>query len=179
MRFVLTLWLHEVPEYTVSFCRLLLITSCFTVVTFILNIGIHASGKMFLISFISGTLIWIAVPVIYVLLKLGFHPNYAYITNAVVSILVMFTNLFILKHNIKQFPIFLFLKKTLVRSGIVGVLLMISIYCLHYNNGYGWNRFLLTILISLLEGSVFFFFILMNKCERVRVIQDIKGKLWI
>lgn len=179
MRFVLTLWLHEVPEYTVSFCRLLLITSCFTVVTFILNIGIHASGKMFLISFISGTLIWIAVPVIYVLLKLGFHPNYAYITNAVVSILVMFTNLFILKHNIKQFPIFLFLKKTLVRSGIVGVLLMISIYCLHYNNGYGWNGFLLTILISLLEGSVFFFFILMNKCERVRVIQDIKGKLWI
>ncbi len=179
MHFVLTLWLHVVPEFTVSFCRLILITSCFTVVTLILNIGIHASGKMFLISFISGTLIWLAVPVIYILLRLGFPPVYAYIVNSVVSIFVMCTNLFILKYNINQFPIFLFLKNTIIRSVVVGILLTVSVYYLHSNNEYGWIRFMLTIFTSLSEGCIFFFFILMNRCERIRVIQIIKRKLWI
>lgn len=179
MRFVLTLWLHEAPQYTVDFCRIILMTSCFSVITFIVNIGIHASGKMFLISFLSGTLIWLAVPVIYILLRLGFHPNCAYVCNGVVSILVMFSNLCILKHNIIQFPIFRFAKTAILPDVVLGILLTVSLYLLHCNNDYGWSRFLFSVITSLLESCLFFFFILMNRSERITYIKKIKGKLWI
>lgn len=166
MPFVLQLWLHDVPMYTVDFCRIILLTSCFTTVTSILNIGIHASGKMFLISFLSGTLIWIATPIIYFLLKNGFPPLTAYVCNGVVSVFVLITNLFILKHNINSFPICEFLLSGVLKSLFIGIILMISVLCIHFCVSFGWIRLLLTIAVSLFECAFLSYIVLLDSKSR-------------
>lgn len=177
MPFVLNLWLHDVPMYTVEFCRLMLITSCFTTVTSILNIGIHASGKMFLISFLSGTIIWMAVPVIYFLLKWGYPPSCAYICNGIVSILVMFINLFILKYNINEFPIVRFMISGVSRVLLIAIILILSIYYIHTNFVYGWKRIFLILGTSFIEGGIFSYFFILDEKNRLYIKEKLKQ--WI
>lgn len=126
---VLRLWLGIVPEYAINFCRILLFTSYFTTITFVLNIGITASGRIFAISFVSGTLIWLVLPVIYLLLRTGASPECAYIGNAIVSLLVVGVNSVVVKYVI-DFPIVTFYIKHISKSlfvGGVGFLLSILI----------------------------------------------------
>lgn len=176
--FVLKIWLSIVPDYVVAFCRILLITSCFTTITSVINIGIHATGRIHLISFVSGTIIWLAVPVIYLLLSNGYHPNYAYYCNGLVSAIVVWVNLFIIKHNLPQFSISVFLREGVFRSIIIGLFIAISIYYIHSTMLIGWYRLLLTIIVSILEGLCLAYFFLLSKSERNTVCERIKKRLW-
>ena len=176
--FVLKIWLSIVPDYVVDFCRILLITSCFTSITSVINIGIHATGRIHLISFVSGTIIWLAVPVIYLLLSNGYHPNYAYYCNGLVSAIVVWVNLFIIKHNLPQFSISVFLREGVFRSIIIGLFIAISIYYIHSTMLIGWYRLLLTVFVSILEGFGLTYFFLLSKSERNTVCERIKKRLW-
>ena len=173
MDFALSVWLDMIPEYAVDFCRILIITYCFTTITSILNIGIHASGKVFLISFISGTLILLAVPVIYVLLKNGFHPNYAYICNGMVSVLVVIVNICILKHVIPEFSIVSFCVDGCLRSVLIGMIVFVSIYYCHINMEYGWFRFVCTIMLSFVETCLLSFIFLLDRQAKCKVLKKI------
>lgn len=167
MDFILYAWLGMVPDYAVNFCRILLITNCFSVVTSILNIGIHATGRIFLISFISGTLIWMAVPVIYVLLRNGFHPDWAYICNGIVSMTVVVVNSLILKRLVRNFPIVGFWTDGVLRSLSAGMLVLLSVYAIHQNMDYGWGRLLVAMALSVIEtGTVGFFFLIDSETRR-------------
>ena len=157
MSFVLHLWLGNVPLYAVNFCKIMLITSCFTAITSIINIGIHATGRVFLISFISGTIIWLAVPIIYLFLKSGFQPNIAYICNGIVSFIVAFVNMLILKYNIRSFPVFRFIKKGLIPSICLGFTIGITIFYMHLIINNEWMRLFLSCLISISEGGAYIF----------------------
>lgn len=174
MHFILAVWLNIVPEYAVDFCRILIITYFFTTITSILNIGIHASGKIFLISFISGTLIWMAVPVIYFLLKNGFHPNWAYYCNGSVSVIVVFVNMCILKYLIRKFSIKNFLLNGILGSLIIGIIILFTVYYIHIHVEYGWIRLTVTVLISIMEASILTFFLLLNKETKILIIQQSK-----
>lgn len=176
MRFVLQLWLGKVPEYTVMFCRIIIMTSCFTTITRIINIGIHATGKIALISFISGTLIWMAVPVIYVLLKKGYHPNCAYYCNGIVSSIVTVVNTIILKQCIPQIAIRPMLKKGIVNGLFIGIILLLTSYWIHNTIDNNWLRLISISLASIFESALLFI-ILLSTNERSRIIQIIKSKL--
>lgn len=174
MDFILQIWLGEVPMYTVDFCRILVITSCFSTITSIVNIGIHASGKMVLISCLSGTLIWMAVPIIYVLLRMGFHPNCAYITNCVVSILVSIANFFILKHNINQLSMRGIILQGVIKSLIIGFVDVMIIGCICRYLYDGWVRLIIACTVSLVVGVIVSWFILLHRGGRMLVVKRIK-----
>ncbi len=70
-RFVLDLWLKDVPDYAVCFTRLVLIESLFYVLTFGMSTIVNATGKLMKME-VYGRIITIAVlPVAYLLLKAG------------------------------------------------------------------------------------------------------------
>ena len=176
MRFVLQLWLGKVPEYTVMFCRIIIMTSCFTTITRIINIGIHATGKIASISFISGTLIWMAVPVIYVLLKKGCHPNCAYYCNGIVSAIVTVVNTIILKHCLPQIAISPMLKKGIFNGLLIGMTILITSYCIHNAIINDWLRLIAITFASFIESALLFVLLLPTN-ERNRIVQMIKSKL--
>ena len=175
MDFVLSVWLGIVPEYAVDFCRILIITYCFTTVTSILNIGIHATGKIFLISLISGTVILLAVPGIYVLLRCGFHPNYAYVCNGLVSVSVVFININILKKLIPNFSIKSFFFDGCLKSLFIGGLVLLSIHCCNMTLDYGWFRLICVMLISLLETFLLAFLLLLDRKTKNWVLKKVRS----
>ena len=57
-----SIWLVDVPPYTSAFCRLCLIAACGELLNTVLAIGIHATGQVFRISLISGTIYLLELP---------------------------------------------------------------------------------------------------------------------
>lgn len=68
--FILSLWLGNIPEHTVVFTRLMLLSHVFTVLAQPLMIVIHATGKVSLYQFLSGITGILVLPVSYFLLTI-------------------------------------------------------------------------------------------------------------
>jgi len=108
---ILELWLGTVPESAAEFCKLLLIVSLFNLINKILCIGISATGKMKRISLITGSLYLMALPVIYVIFKFfSVTPSAAYITTIVFMIMIVCSNIIILKFQIPKLTPLRFLR---------------------------------------------------------------------
>jgi len=79
---VLKLWLGQVPQYSVEFLRLIIITAFFTTTVNMNNTAIHATGNIKNISFISGTLYLINPVISYLILRFWIKDvNVVYFTN--------------------------------------------------------------------------------------------------
>lgn len=74
MPFVLKLWLKEVPVYTVSFTRLILILNLVFQFCIGTSIGIESVGKIRDLQIIVGGLHFIVLPIGYVMLRNGMQP---------------------------------------------------------------------------------------------------------
>lgn len=67
--YVLKLWLKTVPDHTAFFLRIILICSFFKLGSNIINIPIHATGKIKKLSFISGSFFLLSIPILYTILR--------------------------------------------------------------------------------------------------------------
>ncbi len=103
---ILYLWLGQIPEYSVTFIRIILLGSLFHVVVQNNNIAVHATGNIKRISFINGT-IFLSSPIIsYLLLKFTeCSASVIYIMNVVTMSTNMIIGFFIIKNQITEFPI--------------------------------------------------------------------------
>ena len=113
METILSVWLKTVPPYSVTFCRILLVVNCITTINFCLNIGIHATGNIKLLSFISGSLSLMVPVIAYLAFKIGANPEWGYIIALFLAFITIFTSLQILKKQIKGFSYSVFIKKVL------------------------------------------------------------------
>lgn len=174
MEFVLSIWLGQLPPYSVDFCRILLMFSCCTVVTAVLNIGIHATGKIYMISFISGTIIWMAVPVIYILLLKGFEPYVSYVINGVVSIIVLISNSFIFKYNVSQFSIKDFWLQGIFKCLIICMITSVILYYVYTVIPGGWQRLILICSLSVVTNSMMAFIFILDNSMRKILMQKLR-----
>lgn len=99
-RFVLDLWLKITPDYTVSFCRLVLINNLIWSMRGPIVTSFHAVGKIKVANLVCGSLFYLIIVVSYFCLKMGFPPESVFIVTIVVSILVQMTELLLLKRLI-------------------------------------------------------------------------------
>lgn len=96
-RFVLDLWLNITPDYTVSFCRLVLINNLIWALRGPLVTCFHAVGKVKVANLVCGSLFYLIIIVSYFSLRNGYPPESVFIVTIVVSILVQITELLLLK----------------------------------------------------------------------------------
>lgn len=75
MPVILEIWLKEVPEYTVIFCRLLLLSAILNQSTIGMTAALEAYGKVKLVHFFIGMSFLLVIPASYFLLKNGFPPE--------------------------------------------------------------------------------------------------------
>lgn len=74
MEFVLTLWLGNIPQYTVEFCQLIIICSIVDSVSCVFNTSITATGNLKFYEFFISVSFLMDLLFAFVLLNLGFHP---------------------------------------------------------------------------------------------------------
>ena len=103
--FIIQLWLGEVPQYVVTFVRITIITNGIGVINSGLRIGINATGNIKLHSFMEGSFAIISILITFLLFKNGFDAKYAYITHSFIFALILTSNIFILRRQIKEIEI--------------------------------------------------------------------------
>ena len=104
---LLKLWLKNVPDYTVVFCRLILIYMLLEKMTFEITNAIRAVGDVKRFQLIE-TMIQISnIPLSYLFLKIGFQPTVIYIITIFITVSITFERLYfgkiLLNLNAKEF----------------------------------------------------------------------------
>lgn len=166
--YVFSLWLGIVPDYTVDFCRIILLGSCLDLIIGIINTIIHATGNIKRLSFISGTLYWVNLPIIYLFFLCNLDATYAYLLDILSFGIIIMINLNLAKQNIPQMSRLFFLQAILIT--ILTTIPAVLLSCLiHYSVTEGFARLTIVIIASGLSTSLITYFFLFDQATRVIV----------
>ena len=180
MNFVLTVWLGIVPEYTVSFAQIALISNWIGLMNSVFIIPIRATGQMKEVSFVTGSLYLLTLPSIYGVLHFCDTPISAFICMLLSNSLILLVNLRIFKLKFEKFHFWSFFQSSLCPVVLVVLFSIPFFIALHYFFQEGWLRLIISILLSfslILGGCCLF---VMNANQRVMIMSLIKRKvcLW-
>ena len=122
--FILRIWLTEVPEYTVTFIRIILWITIIDSVANPLMVAAAASGKIKVYQSVVGGLLLAIIPISYIVLKLGGNPTSVFIVHLAICALAFITRLYIVAPLTHLSPS-LFLKKVIIKCTYVTVISLI------------------------------------------------------
>lgn len=173
VEFVLDIWLVEYPYYTIPFIRIILIQSLIQTLTRPVVMVVHAVGKMKAVNLTAGIALLMAVPMTYILLKLGLDPVTVFAINVIPWLLETFFELYF-ENKYIGFPIWGFYKKVYcVVFPIAAVLVSIPYLAHMYLPLDGWVRFLVVCIISVITSAVIIYYFGLSKHMK----EMVKGKV--
>lgn len=177
INFILTIWLGRVPEYTNIFIQLALISVLIDSISGPLMVGIQASGKIKFYQIIVGAVNLISLPIIYILLWLGFESYVAFIVLAVFSILSLFFRLYFLNKSFVG-SFFEFIKNVLFRIIAVVICLLAMTYLLdRYLLYIDLNKLIITTILFSLQILILILSLGLDQNEKNLIKQFVKSKL--
>ena len=162
---ILKLWLNNVPEYTVLFCRLVLINALIDSVSGPLMTAAQASGEIKKYQIVVGILLLMNLPLSYILLKIGMQPQTTIYISIVISFMALYFRLIILK-PLAFISINKFLQQVVFQILIVALCSLIIPGIIKYYLEPGINRFVLVSITSIIFSILFIFLIGINRLER-------------
>lgn len=164
--FILNIWLTEVPEYSVTFLRIILWITIIDAVANPLMVAASASGKIKKYQSIIGGLLLSIVPIAYFVLKLGGDPASAFIVHLAICIIAFIARIFIVAPLTKISPS-LFFKKVIMRCIYVGAASIIIPITLYISTADGVMRNILVILLSIFSVCVVAYYWGFDEKERL------------
>lgn len=127
---ILSLWLKEVPDYTIVFVRLTLIYSLIKSLSSTLIIASQATRNIRTYQIIVGGLSIMILPISYLLYRLGMQPESCYYVCIIMELCILISRLPILKKMI-GLPIEQYITQVLFRITPVAILSFVSAYSLY------------------------------------------------
>jgi O-antigen/teichoic acid export membrane protein len=94
---ILKFWLHNVPENTVIFSRLILLSTLINQLTIGLQSAAQATGKIKYYQLFTVSILLFNLPLSYVFLKMGFEPYWVMITFCIIDGIACISRLYFLK----------------------------------------------------------------------------------
>lgn len=162
--FVLSIWLKNVPQYSVEFVRLILIWSLIDALNGPLWMAASARGNIKNYQVFVSIFIFLNLPLSILLLALEFSPVWVLYIRIAINVFLTFWRLFYLKRHIglivKDFIIQV-ISRCLIVCGISFVLMMIIA-----NFFDAWKRFFITVPISILFVILLVFCLGFTRKER-------------
>src|SRR5690606_18883043 len=125
--YILQLWLKEPPEHTMFFVQLCLINLLIDCLSNPLMIGAQATGNIKWYQIIVGSLVFLNLPISYLILKLGFEPHSVYMVSIVISLISLQFRLYFLK-KVMNFNVREYYFKVLSKVVILSCLSAAMIY---------------------------------------------------
>lgn len=176
MHYILTLWLGKVPYLADQFCKILLLTNLLGLINSIITIGIHATGKIKRLSFITGSLFMLSVPSTYILFKLGFGATSAYLIMIFIYVGVIASNMAIIKRNIPTLNLNKYIHELVRTCGIMSLIFCVSLF-LYYSMHSSFLRLSIICCINFLLISVITYLFFIDKPLRNKINHYICQKL--
>lgn len=171
-RFVINLWLGQVPNYTVNFIRLML---CICLVDAMANPFMTAAAATGKIKFyqlaISGILLLI-LPISYIVLWMGYAPESVFIVHLLITFLAYIVRLFIVRSMINISLVFYF-RSVLMPSCIVCILSFGVMLIFDFMFSFGILSPFINILSSVLIVLILSYFLVLTPAEKTYFIKKI------
>ena len=174
-QFVFSLWLGQVPEHTVNFNRIALITSLMGLLYSVFINVQNASGKIRNLNLIISLIVLLQFPLSWVFLKLGFEPEVVYIIAISTAIMNFFAVHQIVKKTLGYTyseilkEIYIPELKVVVCSTVIPFLSVLFL-------PYGWWRFLITGTLCVLSTVPSILYLGCSKSEREYIYNIAKNK---
>lgn len=177
LKYVLELWLVEVPEHTVSFIRLTFILMMIEALSSPVITCLLAVGKVKWYQIIVGGLLIMNLPISYIALKLGAAPEITIEIAIVISLISLMIRLILLKRYI-SFPVDEFCGQVIGKSVLV-ILISYGICYFMFCKVplYGFLQLVFILLFSWIISACAILCIGMNKSERRMVLDVVKKYL--
>ncbi len=177
MPFVLKVWLDIVPEYTVVFCRWMLVFVLIDAVSAPLWISVQAIGKIRSYQLLMSALIFLNIPLSWLLLRLGKEAEWVMQVRVGINLLTFICRIIYLQKR-KVISSYLYLREVISPVVLVSVLsvpLPLWIGC----NYSGLKGFLLLSGVSVILSGVAIWFLGLRKSERDFLWTSFRNKLRI
>lgn len=173
---ILNLWLKEVPEYTVIFVRLILLTSIFNSFSSPLAKAKGATGNIRNYQIVLTTLGLCHVPLAWICFELGYPPYSAMIVYLILVIIMQSCRIYMTCHSISMRTTD-FVSEVVIRCTSILVLSSLAPLLLIVSIPQSLTRCILTIFSTLISSAIFIYFVGALKNEREFIICYIKNRI--
>ena len=173
--FILTLWLKQVPEYSVSFVRLALLTSMMTALGSTLTTSQSATGHIKYSSMVTSFLTFLDFPLSYFVFKIGYSPTSCYIVHFILYSLLQFLKIFLVNNYIKL-SVKLYLKEVFLKVFLVSIVAFILPYLIYIILDSSFLRLLFVITMSAISTLVSIYLLGLTSVEKHLIINIIKKR---
>ena len=173
--YVLHLWLGVVPNYSVSFCILLLAFYLIEAISAPLWMLIYATGRIKFYTVWSAILVILNLPLSWVLLTLGYPIYIVFVVRVVISIVVSIARLFHLaileKFNVKSY-----IKQVVLPSCLTTF--AAGALCITFKCVFTAIHPMVSIVYAIVISGVMIWIIGLRKAERVFIINFVKNAVF-
>ncbi len=176
MPYILKLWLHEIPAYTVLFTRLMLITILIESISYPLMTSIQATGRIKWYQIVVGGLLIINLPISYVFLKIGYQPEITMYISIILAVLAQGFRLFFMQRLLKM-SIRTYLINVIIIISAVTLLSCILPTILHFIYNESFLRFCGVTICSFICCFIFIYIIGLQKEEKKYVNTFIRKRI--
>lgn len=173
---ILKLWLTVVPEYTVTFLRLILFTTWINSIANPMIVSVKATGKIKRYEFVVGGIMLLILPISYFFLKLGYPPYIVFVVHLCMECIAQVARVLITRSLI-GFSVSSFVKSVILRIlsvTIVALILPLSLYLLLDDS---ILSFLLVCFSSVISCALSIFLLGLTKSERQMIMTKAKSFL--
>lgn len=175
--YILTIWLGEFPDYTIAFLRLILVLCMIQTLKTPRTTVFHATGKILLPNIIVGTILCLAFPAAYIVLKMGGTPESVFWTSIASMVISEIASISIMKSLIK-YSVWDYIKNVHLRCTIVTIIsLIIPLLVYEKIELHGFYRFVTTSLITSVSILVTSYSVGLNKEMRKKINSIIQKKI--
>lgn len=147
---LLRLWLVNVPEYTIVFFRLIIITAIIDSLSNPIIKLVESTGNIKYYQLIVGGILLMIVPVSYIVLRLGGAPYSVFIVHVILSVIAFVVRLF-MSSRVAGLSIYIFCKEVLLPIFVVTPLSVILPLLFHLCIGGDIPRLLIVFLVSFIS----------------------------
>lgn len=174
--YILSLWLHEVPQYTDSFLKIFLLVALVGTLSAPIITAVQATGRIKYFQLTVTLISLMILPLAYIMNLIFNEPIYTYYVILLMTIIMQLGRLYFFKNQLgcslqEYFKDIIF---RLLLVAVLSYLLLIGIIQFFDNNLWG---FILVCIFSCTLVIALSLFIGFNKIERTQIISTIKNKI--
>lgn len=165
---ILEIWLDVVPDYTMIFLRLILLTTLINTIANPLITSVKATGKIKTYEMAVGGTMLTILPISYVFLKLEYPPYSVFVINLCVEIVAQVIRIFI-TYKLIHFSITKFIKEAILTPLAVAIAASIIPLLFYYFLEKNIMTFIIVCAVSLVSSCVTIYMFGLNKSERIMI----------
>lgn len=175
-RFIIQLWLGQVPQYTVEFIRFSILILMIQAIDYPIGGAIHAHGKMKFPNITSSIVYLSALPISYIFMNYGTSPVIAYLILSCVYPGALICDLWVL-HKYSGFNRMNYLYDVVIKGLLLLAIAFIIPFIIHNLMPSSFLRFLSVSLSSVLISSILVFYWGLNKTMRKHILTKLQVKI--